>query len=271
LIITALLLSILAPPSPTCAHDPASWSSDTAERRVRHVIQNGGPTPLQVSWIDPQGKAVDQGVIAPGAFRSIATFVGHSFALTDPAGACQITRIGDVFSGSYIGTSRYRPVASRPRWHVLLDQALDTNAQPTRTALATLTQLLGQVEAALPPASLAQVRTTPIFLNDHAGPRGQFHYSPEWLTMHGRTVEMVNAIELPSASVFPFMAKSQPGAVLHELAHGYHAKLSDEDRAEIEATYRKAMDGGLYRRVRRHGGSSRMPMPPPTPPSISPN
>ncbi|HEX8486818.1 hypothetical protein [Sphingomonas sp.] len=256
MIAAAVLLATLAVASPTCARPAASKSVEAGTPSVSHTLQNGQKVPLRLFWIDPQGKEVDQGVIAPGAFLSIRTFIGHTFKLTDPAGRCRkAVRIGDVFAGTYVGTSRYRPVAVRPEWHVLIDQALDPAAEPARTALATVARMLEEAEAVLPPAALLRVRTAPIFLHDHAGPGGMFHRDPNWLITHGRSVEMVDGMELSDAGFFIETAKVQPGAILHELAHAYHARLPEKDRAEIDRVYRRMMDSGRYRKVARGDGS----------------
>lgn len=252
----ALLFSTLAVAPPTCARPAASRSTDAPTPGVRHVFQNGEPRPLRLFWIDPQGQQVDLGVIAPGKYRSIQTFSGHVFTLTDDTGRCRsAVRIGDGSTGTYVGTSRYRSVAVSRGWHVFVDQALDPAAEPARTALAIIARMLAQVEATLPPASLAQVRKTPIFLHDHAGPSGMFHRDPDWLIAHGRTVELLDGIEISDAGVFVETAKIQPGTLLHELSHGYYLELSDEDRARIEAVYRRAMEGSRYRMVKRPDGS----------------
>ncbi|WP_199857174.1 hypothetical protein [Sphingomonas sp. EC-HK361] len=223
---------------------------------MRHVFQNGEPTPMRLLWLDPQGNRVDLGVIAPAGYRSIQTYVGHAFALIDPAGRCAMTvRIDDVLHGTFVGTSRYRPVEVRPGWHVFVDQALDPATRPARAAFATLAGKLAKTEAALPPASLAQVRSTPIFLHDHAGPGSMFHYDAGWLIAHGRTVELVDAIEVSDAEVFVDTVKTQPSAVLHELAHSYHARLSQQDRADIVAAYNHAIASRLYLGVKRNDGS----------------
>jgi hypothetical protein len=256
LIVAAFLLSAFNVVSPTCAHSAASQQPDTATPSVRHVFQNGEQHPLRLFWVNPQGEQVDQGVIAPGAYLSVQTFVGHAFKLTDPAGRCRkAVRIEDVFIGTYVGTSRYRPVVVSPGWHVFIDQALDQIREPARTALTTVAQMLHEAEVALPPVSLLQVRRTPIFLHDHAGPGGMFHRDPDWLIAHGRTVEMLDGIEVSDASVFIETAKVQPGTILHELAHAYYLRLRDVDRDKIDVAYRRAMESGLYRSVKRHDGS----------------
>ncbi len=256
MIAAALLLSTIAIVPPTCTAPAAPQSAEASSRGVRHVFQNGEAQPVELWWLDAQGKPVDLGAIAPGAIRPIQTFVGHVFALTDLAGGCRrIVRIDDVFAGTYLGTSRYRAAAVRAGWHVFVDQALDPAAEPAHTALATIARLLAQAEAALPPAALAQVRNTPIFLHDHAGPGGMFHPDPDWLVAHGRTVELLDGIEFSDAGVFIDTVRVQPGAVLHELAHAYQQRLPRADSATIDATYRHAMAGGLYRGVKRYDGS----------------
>ena len=252
----ALLFASVAAAPPACADLSVYQSPNDANQAVRHMFQNGETTPLRLSWFDAQGHQVDLGMIAPGAYRSIQTFVGHAFALIDQAGRCRMTvRIDDVLQGTFVGTSRYQPVTVRPGWHVFVDKALDPEARPARGALAALAQKLEETEVALPPASLALVRTTPIFLQDHSGPGGMFHYDPHWLVSHGRTVELVNGIEISDAGMFVNVVKVQPSAVLHELAHAYQSRLSPEDRAAIDAAYNHAIASRLYIGVKRNDGS----------------
>lgn len=242
--------------APTCARPGASVQTNPATLAIRHAFQNGERRPLRLVWIDPHGKPVDQGVIAPGAYVSVQTFAGHVFTLTEPAGRCRSAiRVSDAVSGTYVGTSRYRAVVVGPEWSVFVDSALDPATDPARSALATIARMLQAVAASLPPASLAKVHTTPIFLHDHAGPNGMFHRDPDWLVAHGRTVEMLDGIEVSDAGVFIETSKVQPGAILHELAHAYYTRLADADRADIDAAYRRAMDGVGYRNVKRHDGS----------------
>ena len=257
MIAALLLLASVAGAAPACERTRALRSPDMATAGVGHAFQNGEGVPLRLAWIDPAGRPVDIATIAPGAFHAVQTFVGHVFVLTDPQGRCRRTvRIDDATHGTYVGTSRYRTVAVRAGWHVLVDRALDPAAEPARTALATVAAMLARAEAALPPASLAEVRRTSIFLHDHAGPGGMFHPDPGWLVAHGRTVEMVEGIELSDAGMFVETAKLQPGSVLHELAHAHYIRLPGDDRAAIEAAYRQAMDRGLYRKVQRPDGST---------------
>jgi len=252
----SIIALLFAAVSPTCGHPGASSQTNSATPVVRHAFQNGERFPLKLFWIDPQGKQVDQGTIEPRAYISVQTFGGHVFKLIDTNGRCQkAIRIGDGFVGTYVGASRYRTVAISPGWNVFIDQAIDAAQEPARSALASITQMLQLVDTSLPAAALAQVRQTPIFLHEHAGPGAMFHRDPDWLLAHGRTVEMLDGIEVSDASVFIESSKVQPGAILHELAHAYHARLPDEERAEIEMVYRHAMERIGYRAVKRHDGS----------------
>jgi hypothetical protein len=138
---------------------------------------------------------------------------------------------------------------------VFADMALRPKREPAKAALATIRRMLDEVEAVLPPAALAQVRGTPIFLLDHSGPGAMYHPDPGWLVAHGRTVEMTRGIEVSDAAMFVETARVQPGSILHELAHAYFFRLSDADRAAIEATYRGAMASGRYLKVDHYNGA----------------
>lgn len=253
----ALFLSALAPIAPSCDHPGASQAVPGAAAAVPHAFQNGGRSPVKLFWIDPQGKRVDQGVIEPGAIAAVQTFAGHVFALTNDAGRCiKVTRMSEDIAGTYVGTSRYRAVSVDPDWRIFVDQALDPAADPAKTALAIIGRMLRDAEGALPPAAAASIRRTPIFLHEHAGPSAMFHPDPYWLIAHGRTVELVNGIEVSDASVFVETSRVQPGAILHELAHAYYLRLPQGERDAIEATYRSAMRTIGYKDVKRHDGST---------------
>lgn len=239
--------------TPTCVGQATSRSS--GEAAVRHVFQNGEKVPLTLWWVDSDGKRTDLGPIAPGAIKSLQTTIGHAFVLTDRRGRCRAAvRVGDVLSGTYVGASRYHAVAV-PGWHVYLNRALDPAAEPARGALAMISRMLRDVETTVPAAVVAQLRRTPVFLHRHAGSAAMFHFLPDWLVANGRTVELTDAIEISDAAIFVEDGAERPVQLLHELAHAYHAKLPPDDRAAIEATYRRAMAAGLYQRVERQNGT----------------
>lgn len=258
----ALLMIALAGPvaakpesGSSCGNLAALRSVDEDGRAARHGFQNGGRTPFDLWWIDQAGKRIGLGTIAPGGMKSVTTSLGHAFVLTDPQGKCRRTvRIDDPLAGSYVGTSRYRR-APIDGWRVYFDRALTRRADPGRAALVTLAGLLRVAQAVLPPLALAQLRRTPIFLHDHAGTGGMFHGDADWLVAHGRTVELLGAVEVSDAALFVETAREKPGAVLHELAHAYHARLPASEMAEIDIAYRRAMASGRYLAVRRPNGT----------------
>lgn len=264
MILVASLLALAAAPinpsirQPSCggakglrsvAPDPAGGAAR------RHAFQNGGANSLKLMWAGLDGKRTELATIPPGGMRSFSTWRGHVFELTDTDDRCvKAVRIGDVLSGTYLGTSRYRARPIRD-WHVFIDQALPPKNGETRTGLATLDKMFGEIERVLPAAALARVSRTPIFLHRRAGYVGSFHYDPAWLVAHGRTVEMTEGVEIPDQIIFSRVAQHQPGILLHELAHGYHNRLSEADRAAIEVAYQNARARGLYRNVTRLDGS----------------
>ncbi len=253
----ALLLSVLAPLSPTCGHPSSSEAVQAGSTTLPHVFQNGERFALKLFWIDNQGKRVDQGVIEPGALISVNTFPGHVFELTNAAGRCvAVVRISERPAGTYVGTSRYRAVSVHPGWQVFIDQALDPDAHPAKAALSIIGKMLGEVDRSLPPAAAAYVRQTPIFLHEHAGPSEMYHHDPYWLVAHGRTVELLNGVEVSDASLFINSSRVQPGAILHELAHAYYLRLPKEDRNEIQSVYQNAMQKVGYKNVKRHDDST---------------
>lgn len=254
MIAIALLIALAAPPSTACALPPEKGVTDAQPRR--HAFQNGGREPLTLAWLNQKGEPVELGTIAPGGHQSVDTWVDHVFTLSDARGRCQrVVRIDDVISGTFVGTSRYRPVTVRSGWHVFADLALDPKGATAAAALPLIGRQLGEIERVLPSAALARIRTTPIYLHDYTGAGGAFHSSPDWLVEHGRTVEMLNGIELSNMKLYVEWADVQPGSLLHELAHRYHRDLPVADQAEIEATYQRAMASGRYRAIKRHDGS----------------
>lgn len=254
MIATALLLALAAPTADACPIPPPMKSGEARPRQ--HAFQNGGGEPLTLAWLNQEDQPVAIGAIEAGGSRLVDTYVGHVFTLSDAQGRCQrIVRIDDVLSGTYTGASRYRPVAVRHGWPVFADQALDLKRDSGRAAVRLIARMLSEMERALPPAALAQLRTTPIFLHDYTGAGAVFHRDPDWLIAHGRTVELLNAVELANMALFVRDSSVQPGTLLHELTQRYQLSLPPERQAEIDAAYRHAMAAGLYRNVRRHTGS----------------
>lgn len=71
---------------PTEAH-----SSDVSDRPAQIVFQNSTKHPLELVWIDFQGRRRPYGVLAAGAMRAQPTWIGHAWLLT-----------GDVEHGPFV-------------------------------------------------------------------------------------------------------------------------------------------------------------------------
>lgn len=79
---------------------------------------------------------------------------------------------------------------------------------------------------------------------------GVYHWSKEVLIERGQDPGKFQSIEIFGADKYPLWTKSQPAAVLHELAHAYSAQfLTDKERTRIERAYDAAMAKGLYGEV----------------------
>lgn len=64
------LLALLSPPA-------------LAQDRPQLRIINASPNPVEVFWLAPDGRRVSNGRIEPGEGRTIATTLGHRFAIVD--------------------------------------------------------------------------------------------------------------------------------------------------------------------------------------------
>lgn len=79
---------------------------------------------------------------------------------------------------------------------------------------------------------------------------GAYHWSKEALIERGQDPGKYQSIEIFGADQYPHWTKSQPAAVLHELAHAYSAQyLTNEERTKVELAYNAAMAKGLYGEV----------------------
>ncbi|MEM7396003.1 MAG: hypothetical protein AAF492_27025, partial [Verrucomicrobiota bacterium] len=114
-------------------------------------------------------------------------------------------------------------------------------------------QLSGEVLDAL--------RSVPIWIHlntvgDRRGtPAAELHWSRRWLENNGRNPEMVKSIEIGNVKKFLTYAHKRNYILLHELAHGYHAKaMSPEDDRALQELYRKATEKNMYRNVLHFGG-----------------
>lgn len=77
--------------------------------------------------------------------------------------------------------------------------------------------------------------------------------TPTALQLHDLHPLKANAIELCGAKRLYDTAHTMPAQLLHELAHAYLLRaLSPRERQQLKATYQRALQRGLYRKVIRY-------------------
>jgi len=119
---------------------------------------------------------------------------------------------------------------------------------------------LRHIAEALPEEALPALRRIPIWVSDEPDypmrPNEQgvivYHTDPGWLRPHGLNPHMVPGVHVvnPRAVLYTHRVfEWGPMTMLHELTHAYHDTVLGWDDAELRATYRAALQRGLYREV----------------------
>lgn len=137
-------------------------------------------------------------------------------------------------------------------WTLMLDQGIQSaDAAARATFMAALTAQLSKLRK-LPAHAQSALRSVSIYVSSgtYRAFGAQHHPSALWLKEHGYPVEFAGNIEICNWKEFTSMAKSQPCAILHEMAHAYHFQHPELD-AVIKRTYENAKAAGLYRQVTR--------------------
>jgi len=137
-------------------------------------------------------------------------------------------------------------------WTLMLDQGMQTADAAARAAfMAALTEQLSKLRK-LPAHAQSGLRSVSIYVSSgtYRAFGAQHHPSAIWLKEHGYPVEFAGNIEICNWKEFTSMAKSQPCAILHEMAHAYHFQHPELD-ALIKRAFENAKAAGLYRKVTR--------------------
>lgn len=110
---------------------------------------------------------------------------------------------------------------------------------------------LHHIEQSLPSEPLKVLRTVRVWIIRHGDPKqsaAEYHPDANWLRNNGYNPEMANGIGVPDADRFLADSKEKHfNMLLHEMAHAYEFKVLGPENADLKATYRRAMDAGLYR------------------------
>ena len=134
------------------------------------------------------------------------------------------------------------------------DKAFTNDEALTQEALYLLERkLIDVTELGLNKTILNQLQAVNIFVDwQTTNGSAVFHPSAVWLMQNGYITEKAGAIEISNIKNFiNWTNKNQPFLVLHELAHGYHHSMSNNDanRLAITEAYQNAISSNLYKNV----------------------
>ena len=160
----------------------------------------------------------------------------------------------------YEPTSNYEPRTIRG-WTVLVHKSLlEEHAELGQKVLELIDFQLYQITRVVPKPALEKLQQIPIWV-EYADPRHPcacYHVSRRWLRANEFNPEKAGSVEIANSRRFLEWTRDQPWMLLHELAHGYHHQfLGGYDNPEIAATWKAAVDAGLYDEVLHCRGSRR--------------
>ena len=117
------------------------------------------------------------------------------------------------------------------------------------------------IEAAVPAPAVEKLRKIDLWieLDDPRFPCMCYHAHEGWLKAHGVNVEKTGHVELANPRNFLVWTKQQPWMILHELAHGYHARFLKDgyENAPIADALVAAKAAGRYGEVDHVSGRKR--------------
>jgi hypothetical protein len=148
-------------------------------------------------------------------------------------------------------------------WTVRVDDRLLLEEHHALGERATrlLANQLYYIAMVVPADKVERLQKVPIWLDLTHGSlnRPQYHPSADWLKDNGFDPSLAKCVHIPDAAYFagPRFQYEQPCAVLHELAHSYHDQVLGFDNPEIEAAWRRFVDGGKYKSVLSISGKMR--------------
>lgn len=156
----------------------------------------------------------------------------------------------------YTPTSGYEPMQIEG-FHILFNKQLrQTEPDLSGTVLEELTSQLHQINRRVPPAALACLKQTTIWVEKDNSNGACHHPNRQWLIEHNYNPDKTGCIEIGNARHFVDWTKDQPYMVLHEMAHYYHWKVLGYNNPEIISQYRQAVESGSYDRILKVNGNT---------------
>lgn len=158
--------------------------------------------------------------------------------------------VAAILAGAYV----HSPIADYSKskiegFAVYTSPAAREHPDTTSEAIRELTCQLKAVVKAVPPQSLATLRTIPFFIEqENPGfPCACYHPSADWLKENGYIPEKRRSIEIANTSHFvSWSRQDQPSMVLHELAHAYHDVMFTFEDRYVAACHRAALLSPVY-------------------------
>ena len=127
-------------------------------------------------------------------------------------------------------------------------------------ALKLLATKLYDVARAVPPATLAKLKTIRIWF-ERENPKSKgacYHPSPGWIKTNKRHPGKAHCVEFANAKNFIGWSNGQPSMVLHELAHAYHHQFLGFNNPIIIKAYKAAKATEKYTSVLYIGGQKKL-------------
>jgi len=110
---------------------------------------------------------------------------------------------------------------------------------------------LHHIEHSVPKDALKVLRQVRVWIIRRGDPKAsvaEYHPDANWLRNNGFNPDMAGGIGVTDADRFLADSKGKHfNILLHEMAHAYEFKVLGHENPELKATYRRALDAGLYR------------------------
>ncbi|MCA9249068.1 MAG: metallopeptidase [Planctomycetales bacterium] len=140
-------------------------------------------------------------------------------------------------------------------WTVKVDPALlaDEQQELCAQAMEALANHLQRICYIVPADRVEKLQAMPIWLELHNEKLGAMQYHPDrgWLLANGHDPRLVKHVHIPRAKdlIERRTWAKHPYVVLHELAHAFHDQVLGFENAEVNATFDKAKEQGIYDEV----------------------
>jgi len=141
-------------------------------------------------------------------------------------------------------------------WTVKVNkELLEEDNENGKKAIKILSVKLYEITRVVPEVALAKLKELTLWVDvDLRGPAAtEFYPTRESALENGFLADKENGVEF-RARRFVSWSKTQPGIVMHELAHAYHGIVIGYDESRIKTAYENAKTSGIYDSVLKYRG-----------------